>query len=214
MKIMQDLTGKVFGRWTVVGFSGRTKSGKIKWDCVCECGNRKAVSGCSLRGGRSISCGCFRVENQTKHGLCGTPEYIAWERMNARCNNPKDQSYEYYGGRGITICKEWSDFSNFLSDMGERPSNKHSIDRIDNDKGYNRSNCKWSTKTEQNRNRRNLDTATGATGVCWVERRKRYQSQISVCGRPIYIGYFKDIEDAIAAREKAEQKYWGKAFQE
>lgn len=82
------------------------------------------------------------------------PEYSIWKQIKYRCLNPTNRSYHNYGGRGITICKEWLDFSTFYNDVGKRPSTKYSIDRIDNNKGYSKGNVKWSTKKEQNDNRR------------------------------------------------------------
>lgn len=89
-----------------------------------------------------------------------TPEYWAWRELRARCRHPGHQAYRYYGGRGITVCPEWEDFTVFLHDMGQRPSSGHSIDRIDNDGPYSPANCRWATNTEQNRNKRGLRLLT------------------------------------------------------
>ncbi len=95
-----------------------------------------------------------------KHGHVknkrATPEYKAWQHIKSRCYNLKDKSYADYGGRGIIMCDEWiDDFSKFLEDMGERPSKIHSVDRIKNEGNYEKNNCKWSTRKEQNKNKRN-----------------------------------------------------------
>lgn len=90
----------------------------------------------------------------TKHSMKGTPEYWAWQHMKSRCYNPNNRSFNEYGGKGITVCESWlSDFSAFYADMGFKPTSKHSIDRIDGKKNYNKRNCRWATKEEQSQNR-------------------------------------------------------------
>lgn len=88
----------------------------------------------------------------TKHGKCGSQEYIAWQLLRQRCNNPKNPRYNRYGGRGISVCERWSRFENFYADMGDKPDPKLSIDRIDNDGNYEPGNCRWATASEQRRN--------------------------------------------------------------
>jgi len=155
----RDLTGEVFGRWTVLHLAGKNGT-RTRWECECECGTVRPVIGCNLVGGISKSCGCLKkeiiVKMRTKHGMCGSPEYIAWKNIKIRCYNPKFSGFHRYGGRGIAVCDEWrNSFEDFYNDMGDRPSKGHSIDRIDNDGNYEPSNCKWSTKEEQMSNRSN-----------------------------------------------------------
>lgn len=100
---------------------------------------------------------------QKTHGDHGTPESKAWKAMRQRCRNPRCREWKFYGGRGIGICQEWDDYPRFLADMGRRPSAKHSLDRIDNSRGYEPSNCRWATDTEQCRNRRNNHLITSGS---------------------------------------------------
>jgi hypothetical protein len=104
-----------------------------------------------------------------KHGRYQTPEYTAWENMIQRCTNQKCAGYRRYGARGIAVCEDWRSFEKFLADMGEKPSPKHSIDRINNDLGYSKENCRWATSSEQLRNysrNRRIETPMGQMLLC------------------------------------------------
>ena len=154
-----DLTGKVFGRWTVVSYAGK---GTGKWNVRCECGTEAVVQGGNLTGGGSRSCGCLRVEvsrtKATKHGAMSNggkvKTYSIWQAMKKRCSNPNNSDYAYYGGQGITVCERWnSSYEAFLADMGECPGPDMTIDRIDATKGYEPDNCRWATRLTQSENR-------------------------------------------------------------
>lgn len=128
--------------------------------CVCECGNQVTVLRTNLVKGNTNSCGCYQRdaarEAATIHGECVTKRsraYAAWANMIARCTNKSRQGWSDYGGRGIKVCDQWRHFENFFADMG-RPPDGTSIDRIDNDRDYEPSNCRWSTIVEQQRNKR------------------------------------------------------------
>ena len=148
-----DITGHRFGRLVALGM---IKQKPTTWLCQCDCGCVHAVVTGSLRRGFTKSCGCLQKEGlsarRKSHGMTGTPTYGSWVEMRVRCNNANTPNYHRYGGRGITICDRWQKFENFYEDMGEKPSEIHSLDRIDNDGNYEPDNCKWSTPKEQSRN--------------------------------------------------------------
>lgn len=167
-KLKLDLTDQVFGRLTVIECVGARRHGRF-WKCLCECGNYKEYTTGALRSGHVQSCGC--TTRSRTHGMFGTPEYAAWAGIKGRCLNQNDPAYKNYGGRGIAMCERWADsFENFYADMGPRPSNKHSIDRINNDGNYEPSNCRWATKKEQSRNtRKNHLIAFNGEVLCVAE---------------------------------------------
>lgn len=160
----RDLHGKTFSHWTVIRRNGK-KNGHIAWECKCVCGNMRTIQRGHLVSGASTNCGCvakanFRASVIT-HGASKTIEHATWCRIIDRCENKKLPCYKNYGGRGIKVCARWRhSFENFLEDMGYRPSNDHSIDRIDNEKGYSPSNCRWALRSEQMRNTRRKRVVT------------------------------------------------------
>lgn len=154
MPVLQDHTGRVFGRLRVV--ARITERSPHKWRCMCECGQVADVRASMLMEGRTRSCGCLRREMRTKanttHGMTGTPTFISWQEMHTRCSNPSRDFWHRYGGRGITVCKRWNSFEAFYADMGPRPPGT-SLERKDGNKGYSKSNCCWATQKEQCLNR-------------------------------------------------------------
>ena len=141
-----------------------------------------------------------------------TPEYNSWRGMVQRCTNPKHMHYHLYGGRGITICDRWRLFTNFLQDMGDKPSPRLSIERVDNEKGYSPSNCMWATNNAQTRNSRiQRNNTTGVRGVTFRKATGKYEARIGIgTGRRKYIGRFSNIQDAAYARRVAEKEQWGR----
>jgi hypothetical protein len=155
-----DKTGLQYGRLTVINRADvpQPKDKQAVWECLCECGNTILAKGGYLQSGQTKSCGCLRSdssrERQYKHGGKKTPTYEIWKGMNSRCSNVKNKQYADYGGRGINVCDGWrEDYTQFLADMGARPEGL-SIERINNDLGYSKDNCKWATHTEQMNNTR------------------------------------------------------------
>ena len=148
MPRLHDMSGQRFGRLTALRHDGE------KWECVCDCGGTAKCLPFNLKRGNSKSCGCLKRELHTRHGGAGTTEYSIWCAMHRRCEDPKNPGFKDYGARGITVCERWSDFNAFLEDMGKRPLD-HEIDRERNNEGYCKENCRWVTREENNRNKRN-----------------------------------------------------------
>jgi len=155
-----DLVGECYGLLLVTGISHTCARSNVVWACVCACGAKTTAYAYDLRSGKVVSCGCYgRSGLAVKHGMARSgvgrsKTYTVWAAMLQRCVNPKDKNYKNYGGRGITVCKRWLKFENFLADMGE-PLAGLSIDRKNNERGYTPSNCYWATREEQSFNKRN-----------------------------------------------------------
>lgn len=163
-----DLTGQRFGRLTLLRDTGvRVGKGSVVWLCRCDCGAETRVRAAILRYGTTRSCGCLNRDSARErigqlrrtHGHTAgprrTPEYRTWCLMIRRCENARSRSYPYYGARGIAVCPRWrASFEAFFADMGPKPSPDHTIDRLDNEKGYEPANCRWATWAEQFANMR------------------------------------------------------------
>src|SRR5258708_7439859 len=163
---IMDLTGKRFGRWTVLHFAHAIrypKCAKAVWRCRCDCGTEKNVRAESLRNGTSLSCRCLQREVQrdlqtihghTRHNGLSSAEYTAWAHMIQRCTNPNCEEWKNYGLRGISVCGYWLTFSNFFADMGSKPTPNHTLERVNNNESYSADNCVWATYACQSRNHR------------------------------------------------------------
>ena len=151
-----DLTGQNFNYWSVISKdTSKNKNRESYWICKCKCGAIKSIRRSKLTRGDSQSCGCKRAKTIERHGLSSKMEYKIWSGIKKRCENNRASNWNYYGGAGITVCERWSkSFLNFYEDMGSAPSKEHSIDRINNELGYFKENCRWATKKEQAINRR------------------------------------------------------------
>lgn len=159
--LAENLVGRRYGRLTVTSFICRN-NWHSWWLCQCDCGGETPVRMNTLKRGKTLSCGCHRRERaiaiRSTHGHTRggklTPTYVCYRSMLSRCFNARNHAYADYGGRGITVCEAWkSNFEQFLGDMGERPDGT-SLHRIENDLGYNLSNCVWGTPQQQAAGRR------------------------------------------------------------
>ena len=173
-----DLTGKTFGRLTVISRS-KNKFGRVYWLCKCECGNEKSISGKELNNGNTRSCGCLRKEiSATKartHGQTESRLYYIWLTMKQRCENPNSAKAKDYCHRGITVCPEWHSFEVFQEwALANGYADNLTIDRIDNNKDYSPDNCRWTDNKTQANNRRSnvLITFNGITQTIaqWAEQ--------------------------------------------
>lgn len=160
-----DLVGRRFDRITVLSpapdWIGHNGAIQARWNCACDCGKKKSILGQHLKSGKIKSCGCLSAEiaaaRSTTHGQSKngrTLAYRSWAAMKTRCTNPNQASARNYLFRGITVCSRWmNSFENFFADMGVRPKG-YTIERIENEKGYFKSNCRWATRKSQSNNSR------------------------------------------------------------
>lgn len=178
----KDITGQRFGKLIAAWPAGKYKGNRdVVWLCFCDCGKFKPIPGTVLRRGVTKSCGCEMIRIHIKHGECVgdymTPEYRAYIRANRRCNNSKDEQYSYYGGRGIKFL--FNSYPEFLTEIGRKPSPKHSLDRINNNGPYEVGNVRWATKKEQVYNRRpfkiaKIENFTDKELINEIKRRKKW----------------------------------------
>lgn len=222
MASFQDYSGRQFGRLTVIKRLPNVGAAII-WECRCDCGRLAAVRAGNLRSGNSTSCGCVRnkktAERSTKHGHSRahkrTPEYIAWKGMIARCHSsPSRRDWERYGGRGISVCDVWrTSFQEFYDHIGPRPSPKHSVDRIDNNLGYQPGNVRWATATSQARNtRRNRRYPVSRGLSCLAELAERAGINYSTAKDRLRRGWAPSDVVSTPVRKPPAFEYKGRAM--
>lgn len=163
MSALKDLKGQRFGRLLVVSRLQSTPAGQARWLSLCECGNEVRSPGADLRQGKTTSCGCAKIERcatiNASHRMTGTIEYRTWGNMVSRCE-PDSPDHHLYFDRGIAVCAEWrNSFEKFFAHIGPKPDRDLSIDRIDNDRGYEPGNVRWATAREQRLNQRGMKVA-------------------------------------------------------
>lgn len=174
-----DLTGQKFNRLTVIDRAPNKTKGTM-WNCLCDCKSTSVVSAGNLKNGHTTSCGCFREETtgnlNRSHNMSFSPEHNALAEMKRRCTKKDRDTWDRYGGRGITVCDRWlgrDGLIHFVEDMGYKPSRKHSIGRRDNDGNYTPENCHWETQKQQmnNMSRNHPITFVGVTmNICqWAD---------------------------------------------
>ena len=211
-----DLLGRHFGAWEVIA-PAPTPRRRSVWLCRCACGAEKPLTGQILLRGSSKSCGCQTSQllcaahtgkPKKRRAWCATrqPEYNSWSSMWERCRNPACKAYPYYGGRGVIVCPEWSNFKQFLADMGPRPLGKYFIDRIDPNGDYTPENTRWVTPAQSAKNRRgcqNDTTSSKYKGVSRSPNSNRYTSSICTNGEVVQLGRFWTAEAAALAYDLA-----------
>lgn len=220
-----DLTGQLFGRWTVISQNGNRKGGAALWLCRCVCGEEKNVSGTDLRSGKSTGgrkkCVFYpQQENptpkKTRHGGSGTRLYNTWRNMHQRCSNQEKHNYHRYGGRGIRVCDEWASFPEFQEwAMANGYSDKLTIERKDSDGNYCPENCTWADALTQARNRGFVHRSPD--GRAWAEIATEHGISVAVMHNRVWSGGWS-FEDAATwpvgklkiKRERSEKGQWAK----
>jgi len=215
----KDYVGKVYGKLTILDLKVITLKNEKRQTqaiCRCECGIVKQILLSSLKNGSTISCGCRKKEclnMRTTHGQTGTRLHRIWRAMRSRCSNINFKHFNYYGGRGIRVCSEWQNSFQVFYDWSIQNgySDDLTIDRIDTNKDYEPSNCRWVSMKEQSYNRRDKIAKSGAKGIYFhknIGRKKRWRATIAINEKEIQLGYFLNLDEAIKARNEAELKYW------
>ena len=204
----KDIVGNVYSRLTVVSRAEDVKNTHY-WLCECQCGNEKTIRGSNLKSGLSTSCGCFAKEAvskvRTTHGLSTSKISAVWYAMVHRCTNPKNKSYIDYGNRGIDMCSEWANSMETFMEWAKNSGYKEklTIERIDNNGGYNPGNCTWATRQEQAVNKRVYkNSSSGYVGITLVKKTGKWSSVLKHEGKLVASDRFVKLKDAVAHRNE------------
>jgi len=172
----------------------------------CKCGVKKIIRRSHVLQGRTVSCGCYNKSNKLKHGMWGTDTYHRWEDMKQRVSPDAKRADRYYD-RGINVCKEWQAFDKFYEDMGD--CNGLELDRKNNDKGYFKDNCRWTTRTIQMRNTGITPHSSQYRGISFHKQRKKWRANISINKQHLYLGSFDSENEAAIAWNAEAKKHEG-----
>lgn len=200
-----DYTGQTFGRLLVIGEGARIGKHR-KLICECTCGNTKEMFLTVIKAGAQ-SCGCLQKEVATTHGQSRlkNPLYTAWSNMKSRCSDPNAKYFPEYGGRGITVCSEWDNAFEPFQDWAHNNgySKGLTLDRLDNSQGYSPNNCRWVTRTVQQRNRRShKGSSSQYVGVSFIQRDQHWMAGIKIAGKAINLGSYPTELEAAKARDQ------------
>lgn len=207
-----DCIGKKFNRLTVLSetYEQQKSRNTRMFVCLCDCGNTHIAKANSVGKGSTKSCGCWDRERKTTHGMHDTRQYNIWATMLARTTNQKDQSYSKYGGRGITCCDKWKTFKGFWEDMKDTYSGALELDRINNNKGYSKENCRWTTRKIQNQNQRKLPNCLSKYKGLTIQKNGNFQVRISNPeSKRENLGTYEDEEFAAMVYDNKCEEYYG-----
>lgn len=212
-KRLIDRTNQRYGSLIVIKRVPNNKENKAMWLCECDCGNTVVVPASQLANGQKYSCGCLYKGKPILYRRTHKNKlYNQWSGMIYRCTHESASHYERYGERGVSVCKEWIESFESFADwsIANGYSDNLEIDRIDNNGNYSPENCRWVSHMENSRNRNTRKTSrSGVAGVMFREDIQKWRVSIGVNYKRINIGNFDSFDDAVAARKKAEQEYWG-----